>query len=230
MRNDKGYKAPEFKIPQPEEGWDARDEFVAQKRIEERKTLPEDELLAKRLKGFERMGIPRRVWELLTTKADKRDHNKALQAMRDFLDMDMREKSIAMMLGGTGCGKTLAASLWLWNVKSPEFPGTCPKKFITSTEFCSMSSFDDAKAKLVFKASFLVIDDAGEDYADKRDYNGSRLAYLMGQRHADMLPTVISSNLHTEKFEAAYGDRIASRMNDAVVTNLKGEPDMRKKR
>lgn len=221
-----GYQSAEFRLPEPEEGWEARDRLVAELQSQEYDEAAAE--LEAQHRRLEKMGVPRRVWGLLTADKSAISSNKALVAMRAFLTKPDHEKSTAMLLGGTGAGKTLAASLWLRHVATPKYSGTKPKRFISSTEFCTISAYDEEKLKLIFKASFLVLDDVGEDYSDKRDFNVSRLAHLMGARHADMLPTVITSNMPTEEFSKTYGERIESRMADAIVTNLEGEPDLRK--
>lgn len=222
-----GYQSAEFRLPEPEEGWDVRDKLVAELQAQEQDEAAEE--LEIKHRRMAKMGIPRRVWGLLTAAKGSVSPLKSLVAMREFLTKPDPEKSTAMLLGGTGVGKTLAASLWLLHVNTPKYSNTKPKRFISSTEFCGISAYDDAKLSMVFKSSFLVLDDVGEDYSDKRDFNVSRLAHLMGARHADMLPTVITSNLSTAEFKQTYGARIESRMFDAIVTNLEGEPDMRAK-
>lgn len=74
------------------------------------------------------------------------------------------------------------------------------------------------------RASVLVIDDLGREYADVHGRWVSELDLLIDDRHESMLRTIITSNLSVDEFKARYGERIADRIRqDGKVVVCAGE-------
>jgi DNA replication protein DnaC len=62
------------------------------------------------------------------------------------------------------------------------------------------------------KASKLVIDDIGTEYSDQKGFVTSFVDGLINERYANLLPTVITTNLRVETFTERYGERVARRV------------------
>lgn len=212
--------AERYQVAEPECGWEEHDRRVAEVRaIEARRAIPPVDVVAK----LESLGVPRKLHAGI---AGKRDVTKALDGMRSFSKSD---KSIVVLTGDPGCGKTLAASTWLLYAKRNSRYRAFPRRLITARAFCRISGFDSDGFDAIAKAECLVLDDLGREHSDKRSYFAGVLSDLLSERHGSMLPTVITTNDPMSLIEKNYGPALASRLNEAMLIQLRGEPDLRKR-
>lgn len=72
---------------------------------------------------------------------------------------------------------------------------------------------------------FLVIDDLGAEYLT--DWVISTFYRIIDRRFRDAVPTLITTNLSTDEIEARFGARIASRISNYTLIQLRGR-DFRK--
>lgn len=215
--------AERFRVPEPEKGWDEHDRRVA---AEIAKTAAREarDLNAQRLHA---MGVPRKLHQ---TILDGPEHKAAVLAMRTFhVAVRKGKEHIAVLVGKTGCGKSLAAAAWLLHAVDSTPSRVMPRRFIAAADYCRISDYDAVALDAIEQARFLVIDDLGVEYGDKRQYFASRIDALMGRRHGNMLPTVITTNLSMAAISKHYGARVESRLNEAQVTLLRDEKDLRKR-
>jgi DNA replication protein DnaC len=149
-----------------------------------------------------------------------------------------------LLCGKTGCGKThLAVAMMAQAVENHHkiLRGKIPPfgLFVTVPELLLSirSSFrknggddEDSEAVIVDRYSsvgLLILDDLGAEKAS--DWAESTLYLIIDRRNRDEKWTIVTSNLTLPEIEQHMGARIASRLSDMKVVNIK-LPDHRKKR
>lgn len=214
--------AEKYLLPEPECGWEEHDRRIS--------AIKDAELNAERAAMVERrlfaMGVPASFHAVILGGPEV---TAALEAMRKLI---RSRGCLAVLSGSVGCGKTVAAATWLLHAPidiGSHRKDTKARRFIAASEFCQISPYDAQQFESITKAAVLVLDDLGQEFADKRSYFTQRIDDLVARRHGDMLPTVITTNLSIQQVRDTYGDRVASRFNDAQVTLLRGEPDRRQR-
>jgi DNA replication protein DnaC len=161
--------------------------------------------------------IPRRFWALVKEPKE----TMAMSYARALLE----GKGVLLLLhGNAGCGKSTAAA-WALSQRHGGLWVNAPDLARPATEE------DDATDRELATVPFLVIDDLGIEYSTDKKYAESRINLALSKREANVLPTIITTNLSTEEFKARYGDRTASRLNGDPLgwQSVKG-PDMRRER
>jgi hypothetical protein len=146
-----------------------------------------------------------------------------------------------LLLGGTGVGKTLAASYVVrdearrfdWNGQASG-PVSDPIQFVRAGDLTRVDFQDRvegaqhrATLEAMVRCRLLVVDDAG----DEGGIEGRRaLAESLLKRDAAGRRTVITTNLTKERFIELYGQPLADRIRArGVVPNLAGERSRRKR-
>lgn len=130
---------------------------------------------------------------------------KAVRAWTHALTAPSGQSSprrVLVMLGGKGCGKSVAASWLLARERG---------RFITSERFRVLSGsyapLDRAESDAVGRAKLLVLDEAG---AEKGDVKADVLR-LLNRRQSGQL-TIITSNLDERAFRTWLDERALSRI------------------
>ncbi len=141
--------------------------------------------------------IPLRCQMLIVAK--KADDTEAMQAV-EAVDGTL------VLSGGIGCGKTVAACSWLLK--------RAPGLFLSSARLARWPRYEDAQMRRLLSASRLVIDDLGAEYMDEKGNFAAVLDEVIVDRHANMKPTVITTNLDATAFKNRYGQRIADRVRE----------------
>jgi DNA replication protein DnaC len=149
-----------------------------------------------------------------------------------------------LLTGPTGCGKThLAVAMLRQKIKNSDVelePGHCYQDktktlFVTVPELLleirqTFNNPNLSEAKVVDKysnVSLLVLDDLGAEKTT--DWSESALYIIIDRRNREEMWTIVTSNLELKDIERYLGARIASRLSDMKIINLK-LPDYRKKR
>lgn len=115
-----------------------------------------------------------------------------------------------LILGGpTGRGKSFV-STWI----IAEFASS--SAWLAASEVRVSDSWSALRPK-VESAKLLVIDDLGRE---STDWAGRELADVLELRHNRGLRTVATTNLTRDQVFARYGERLASRLNDARLAML----------
>ncbi len=218
LRPELSAVAAAFNLPEPACGWEVHDKRVAEQLAQE---LADEKNLEMAYK-LDVMGVPRTLHAPILAGPERTAAVEAARAMYQS------RTALAVFSGRPGTGKTLAAATWLLHAPV-EYSrrNIAPRKFVTAADFVALSNFDREQFGQVAKAAYLVLDDMGQEYTDKRAYSSQRIEDLIARRHADALPTIITTNLTVQQICKVYGERVASRLNDAVITTLRGERDMR---
>lgn len=144
------------------------------------------------------------------------------------------EKSIMILLGGKGVGKSFAAARAfvdfigrrtppdLWN--RPYDWARFAEDACGVLEWCHIYALSNDRDELdrAVKATFLVLDDLSTE--DATPAAVSRINYLINARYEKKRPTVITGNAGLEDFIARYGDRVFDRLKQsAYIVTCKGE-------
>lgn len=150
----------------------------------------------------------------------------ALARARAFRDGDLRAgRSLLVLSGGVGCGKTTAA---VWVIATMRFQ--CPR-FLRAATFARTSRYDAAAAAAWARAGALVLDDLGAEYADSKGSFLTDFDELLDTYYADRRPLIITTNIGKRDFYERYGGRdgrIASRIREAGAWVECGATDLRK--
>lgn len=163
-----------------------------------------------------RRRIPRRFWSLVAAPQE----TLAISYVRALLD----GKGLLLLLhGDAGCGKSTAAA-WALSQR--------PGLWVNAPDLARPpKDEDDATDRELATTPFLVMDDLGIEYSTDKKYAESRINLALSKREADLLPTLLTSNLSTDEFKARYGDRTVSRLNgDPLGWQTVTGPDMRRDR
>lgn len=141
------------------------------------------------------------------------------------------------MSGPVGSGKTglaIAAMLHLVRtdtVASPLFV-TAPELMLRIQATYSRREGEPTTEDVIRSvrdSDLLVLDDLGQEQGT--DWSRSMLWNIVNTRSANLLPTIFTSNMSPEQLAARAGEATASRiLEDAVVINLQGFPDLRLQR
>jgi hypothetical protein len=125
---------------------------------------------------------------------------EAIKALRQALE----GRTIVVLSGGVGCGKTCAAGWWLTQSRGD---------WISASELATLSPFDEASRERMHSPR-LVIDDLGAEYLDAKGFLASMLDSLWDYRYSHRLPTVVTTNLSLKQFQARYSERIKDRLRE----------------
>lgn len=204
---------------------------ILEKEHEERKLQEQKEHPEKILSSW---GVPKRHLH-----ASFENYNGGDEVKRYLVDASKQNQDV-LLCGKTGCGKThLAVSTLRGKIERATKPFkeyTKQALFITVPEllFEIRQTFKDdsyeTERSIVDKystVSLLILDDLGAEKAT--EWGESTLYLIIDRRNREQLWTIVTSNLTLPEIEQSLGARIASRLADMKVVNIK-LPDYRKKR
>ncbi|MFH0857577.1 MAG: ATP-binding protein [Candidatus Magasanikbacteria bacterium] len=170
--------------------------------------------------------------------------------IKKFLREAVQDRQDILLCGKTGCGKThLSAAMLREKIITStdlfsshrninrQYQGCdgSPSYFITVPEllFEIRKTYNDkeiSEQEIVDKYSsveLLVLDDLGAEKTS--EWVESTLYLIIDRRNRNEKWTIVTSNLTLDEIEVHLGARIASRLSDMKVVNIK-LPDYRKKR
>ena len=121
--------------------------------------------------------------------------------------------------GAVGVGKTCLAVGYAYEMVQAHLT---PARFVTLPAMMSeiRSCYDDGgpSEKEVLKqykeTELLILDDMGAEHTTSTNWLSDRLYQILGDRHDQLRPTVMTSNLSIYELAGIYGDRITSRINE----------------
>ena len=135
----------------------------------------------------------------------------SIEALRCALNEGAR---IAILSGGVGVGKSVAAAWWLSRALEAH-DGRAWMRWVNAHHLARMASFDwHYLLDEVEMVDFLVLDDLGIEYLDGKGWLSSALDSIIYQRHGNRRLTVATTNLGARAFTARYGERIADRLRE----------------
>lgn len=132
-------------------------------------------------------------------------------------------KTLLVLCGGEGCGKTTAAAWWLMQPKQGHrYLEVKPPKFVTAGQLSLWPRFDrDARAELDL-ARCLVIDDVGLEYDDTKGAFRGLFREVTHERHNKSLPTVITTNIPGHVFSRSRVETRYQRARDFFGDPFRG--------
>lgn len=164
-------------------------------------------------------GCPLRAVEYAV--AAERLETQALQAARVAID---RRHEFALLLGGRGSGKTVAAVWWLGQ------PHPASRLLIVGAprfvDAVALPTVDrDRRMGELATARALVVDDLGME--TEIDRFRSLFDGLINARYGARLRTLVTSNLEVEPWKKRYGERVTSRLRESGGARSAGTEDLR---
>lgn len=156
--------------------------------------------------------IPERVAKMLGSTVE----TDAVAKVREFMSSP---RTLLVLAGGTGCGKTVAACVGLDSWVLVE-GGTLRRagRFAKAIDLVRAGTFDGEFWDELTDASVLVIDDLGTEPLDEKGWALANLAALIDQRYDACRKTILTTNLDVSRFKARYcndGGRFADRIREA---------------
>ncbi len=183
-----------------------------------------------------RCSVPQNLIRKLIESASI-SQNKALDSVNEWLAGD---ESTLVLLGGTGCGKSLASghalaqNTWTRSDVFWRMPGDMPAQWgWNGGYFCDVKrdlTSGHANIEEVFAirrrataTTLLVLDEAGSEAKDAEE----AIFSILADRTSSMKRSIITANLNPEAFKARYGLRLISRiLGSGRIVNVHG-PDLR---
>ena len=127
------------------------------------------------------------------------------------------DATMLVLAGPVGVGKTVACCRWAAS-RSDSKP-----LFVRLSQFEAWSRYDKEARNRWETASSLVLDDLGTEWADIGENFLRDLDELIDHAYSRPIPTVITTNLTSDKVRDRYGERIYSRISEAAEWhNIKG--------
>lgn len=156
------------------------------------------------------MGIPKRYLEVTFETVET---TPVTQRVREYLAHEAPRGRCLMLMGPTGTGKTMAAVCALRACSSEGRFVFTPD--LVSTVTAGAFQERHGALKLAKQAELLVVDDLGAEQAKSGGLGATTIDELLVQREAELLPTIITTNLVV--------DELRARLTDRLVDRLKGE-------
>lgn len=158
-------------------------------------------------------------------RADRLREVPALAHARRFRDVPAGDpRSILLLLGGTGAGKTTATA-WL----AAEVGGSRPG-LVRAGELERAGRYDRELAGWILDRTLLVVDDLGVEYQDSKGAFRSLLDELIDVAYSHRRKMVITSNLDEQGIADRVGARIWSRFAVSAEIAHCGGVDLRRGR
>lgn len=153
-------------------------------------------------------------------RMDDPGETSALAAARGFAAQDGR--SVLILLGGVGCGKTTAAT-WLARDHGGRRPG-----FIRAEKLERRGRYDGDLQRWLDERTLLVVDDLGVEYLDGKGAFTSLLDGLVADYAENRRRLAITSNLAAAELKARLTERIWSRIVTHAAIVSCGDTDLRR--
>lgn len=110
------------------------------------------------------------------------------------------------LYGNNGNGKTLISSIILREVYRLRYT----VRRITLTDFINLKFSDETKYNEYKELDFLIIDEVGKEIFGDKGFNITEFESILRLRETFSLPTIICSNLDSERIKEQYGESIYS--------------------
>jgi DNA replication protein DnaC len=189
-----------------------------------------------------RCGVPRDIRDRIAAGLDAQ-HFSATAAVRGWAQ---RQDAVFLLLGGgVGSGKSTAAAEVLKLARGPFYGydsdggvfGSWRYEarrgaYISAVDLSDRAIWTDDGARLWERARtvpWLVLDDVGTETQNERGPFLADFQNLIGQRHANNLRTVLTTNLDGKTFRTRYGARVLDRLLEKGVAFDAGAQSKRRR-
>lgn len=199
-----------------DEQWAEHDAKVAATREEQRRVV---EASPRGPIDLEKLGWPKRAL-VVAEKAPRL--GSAVRFLLHHRFGGEKAKTIVILSGPAGCGKTVAAAMWAAERADRGEPTT----FVRASDFAASSRYGDVRDRWK-TATALVVDDLGVEYLDEKGSFLVDLDDLLDLYYSTMKPIVITTNSTLEMLGQRYGSRVYDRLRESGKFYSISEPSMR---
>lgn len=177
-----------------DEEWEENDRVVAEESRQLFADTNRDSLMLER-------GFPARALDAAKDADETRHAIRIVAAWKPA-------RSILVLSGQAGCGKTVAAT-W-WGMRHRVAP-----TFLRASDFAAAGRYHNEQRDGWLNASALVLDDLGTEFADAKGSFVVDLDQLVDRFYGMRRPLLITTNCTATQFKQRYGERIADRIREA---------------
>lgn len=196
-----------------DEEWAEHDARIAARKAEiEREE--QAERMKERAKALHEVGWPMRALDAALVADVAKPGVEIVKAW------DASTKSVLVLSGQPGCGKTVAAAWWA-------LQRAIPAAFVRAATFAATSRYDEERRKVL--ETSLVLDDLGAEYNDAKGSFLVDLDELVDSHYGNRRPLIITTNLDPQAFKARYGERVVDRLRECGTWKSVGSVSLRAK-
>ena len=196
-----------------DEQWAEHDQKIADQKARE-VAEAETRRIQGKFRDLEKAGFPLRALRSAESADEKRS------AVARVASWKCEDKSILVLSGPAGCGKTVAAA-W-WAIRQSKTPA-----FVRASTFAASSRYDRETRDAWFDAPALVLDDLGTEFLDAKGSFLVDLDELLDVFYGDAKPLLITTNADAGAFKARYGERVSDRVRECGVWFAMRDASMR---
>ena len=168
---------------------------------------------------WERANVPRRFNDMRLVNSPNTEYALRMVYSTGEPYQEAQEPESWFLHGAVGVGKTCLAVGYAYEMVQAHLT---PTRFVTlpgmMTEIRSCYDTNGPSEKEVLRfykeAEMLILDDMGAEHTSSSNWLADRLYQILGDRHDQLRPTVMTSNLSISELADTYGERITSRINE----------------
>ena len=168
---------------------------------------------------WERASVPRRFVDMRLENSPNTEYALRMVYSTGEPYQEAQEPDSWFLHGAVGVGKTCLAVGYAYEMVQAHLT---PTRFVTLPAMMTeiRSCYDDGgpseREVLRFykEAELLIVDDMGAEHTSSSNWLSDRLYQILGDRHDQLRPTVMTSNLSISELGDIYGERITSRINE----------------
>ena len=168
---------------------------------------------------WERVNVPRRFKDMRLENSPNTEYALRMVYSTGEPYQEAQEPDSWFLHGAVGVGKTCLAVGYAYEMVQAHLT---PTRFVTLPAMMSeiRSCYDDGGPserevlRYYKEAELLIVDDMGAEHTSSSNWLSDRLYQILGDRHDQLRPTVMTSNLSISELGDIYGERITSRINE----------------
>jgi DNA replication protein DnaC len=173
--------------------------------------------------AYRKAGIPKRFW---TADVDniRSEAGELAQAWLDDLPANIERGVGLCITGRPGVGKTyLACAVLARVIDAGHKGGYITHEGYTRAVRRSFKNDDEAEAvertlvRVRNRLTVVVIDDVGKSHKTETEFTQDEFEYLFRTRFDRCLPTIVTSNVPTARWDEEFNDSMRSFVNEACV-------------